>query len=488
MRNREQFPLVIRQSSVPMNINLTIKIRHALNPQLVEQLAEIRAILPWLVTNVSKLGYRPGRADGPDKHLVGPQEISFGEQKAPPDFDSSEPPSQDIKDRQNESHPRDKVLSAKSNPDSEKDVPLTPNVQESLPPQAVSEEPVLDVIQEPSHERANYATSETLSHVAFLTRNQSPAASSNWFDSAKYEAWLLTYRKAHVKRETKYKETVLITRPFKQTITWGEVIPTSYHFSKIQLPESELESAVLEKEATPVIEVIASLPLATQEAVDDLLERRYARRPSLARVNIVKRSAWGRFIGRRKILPSLIVFLECQPDEILRRPVNCDRTYYVPPRPNVPDPPSFQRRRTRVRQSGRVRGRPTRLIATRERSFERRRPYSNRTYSEVEEDAIEKCRGALASSQQSRFENTINPCNYRDTLWLTPVYSRSASEASKASGKQALPSEQEAERIMEEFLSKLTTSQDNEDLTRQDDAIAATVTADSKEAEQKIQG
>ncbi|MCJ1425969.1 hypothetical protein MMC29_003870 [Sticta canariensis] len=508
---------------------------HALNPQLVEQLAEIRAILPWLVTNMSKLGYRPGRADGSDKHLGLPQELSFGEQKAPPDSDSSAPPSQEIKDGKKEPHPCDNVLSVESNPDDGKDVLLPPNVQEPLPPQAVSREPVLDVIQGPSPEHPNHATGETLSPVVLLTRNQSPAAASNGFDSAKYEVWLLTHHKAHFGGDTGFKEMVLITKPFKYTITWGGLIPASYHFFKAQLPESELQSAILEKEATPVIEVIASLPLATQEAVDDLRKRRYARRPSLARVNIVKRSAWGRLIGRRKKLPSLLVFLECQPDENWLQqgppltlpqplpPLPRRRRFQLrqeetpppllpplpplPPPPNfqhreqepppsllpplhsLPPPPNFQHTQFRRRDSGRDRSRRPRVLARARSGTTMRRSNSSETYSEVEEDAIEKRRREMASLQPSRFENTVvEPHNYRNTFWQNSALSRSLSEASKASGKQALPSEQEAERIMEEFLSKLATSQDNEDLTRQDNAIAATVTADSNEAEQEVRG
>ena len=421
-----------------MDINLIIKIRHALNPQLVEQLTEIRAILPWLVTSISKLGYSPGQADGPNNQLGIPQQKSSGVQKAHPGFDSSEPPSQEIKDRRKKPHPRDNGLS--SNPGDGKDVPQPPNVHESLPPQAVS--------REPSHERANPTTSRTLSPVASLTSFQPPAAVLNQFDSAKYEVWLLTYRKAHLGGETKYRETVLITRPFKLAITWGPVKPVSYHFSKFQLPDSNLESAVLEKEATPVIEVIASLPLATQKAVEDLLERRSAGRPSLARVDIVKQSAWARMVGRLK---SLIVFLEIQPDEILL-PRHTDDLSELLSWPYVPDMAmgGLAADFSCVGPSCEFNG----SIAQRRNSGEWR-----------------------YSTLPSKIENPFQ----------SPNLSRCSSKSSEASGKQSLPSEQEAERIMEEFLSKLTTSQDNKDLTHQDDATtAATVPADSNQAEQKV--
>lgn len=498
-----QFSLSIRQSSVPMDINLIIKIRHALNPQLVEQLAEIRAILPWLVTNMSKLGYRTGREDGPDKHLGGPQEISLGEQKAPPDFDSSEPPSQEVKDGQKGSHHRDNFLSAKSNPDDGEDVPLPPNVQESLPPQAVSREPVREVIQEPSYEHANHSTGETLSPAVLLSRNPSPAAASKRFDSAKYEAWLLTYRKAHIKRDKRYQETVVITRPFTRTVNWVELIPASYHLARFYPPESELEAAVLEKGATPVIEVIASLPLAAREAVESLVKLNSVRSPSIAKLNILKESLWGRLIGRRKSWPSLIVFLECRSNEILlRRHTYVDHGCEIPPSPNVPrergrgrgcGSPSFQRRPTEGRPSGGdcMRRRvpvtacpsisPTRIHSNRTIHLERRRPYSEGTYSEVEEDAVEKRMEDYIPSREWRFVEKV----HNEVNDLREPMSRSPSKASNASVKQALPSEQEAERIMEEFLSKLTTSQGSEDRTRQDDAIAATAPAASNEAEQE---
>lgn len=423
-----------------MDINLIIKIRHALNPQLVEQLTEIRAILPWLVTSISKLGYSPGQADGPNNQLGIPQQRSSGVEEAHPDFDFSEPPSQEIKDTQKGPHPRDNGLS--SNPGDGKDVPQPPNVHESLPPQAVS--------REPSHERANPTTSRTLSPVVSLTSFQPPAAVLNQFDSAKYEVWLLTYRKAHLGGETKYRETVLITRPFKLAITWGHVNPVSYHFSKFQLPESQLESAILDKEATPVIELIASLPLATQKAVEDLLERRSAGRPSLARVDIVKQSAWARMIGRLK---SLIVFLEIQPDEILL-PRHTDDLSEVPSWPYVPE----------LAMGG--------LHGDLSLSFEGLSGEFNGPIAQHRNSGEWRY-----STLPSKIENPFQ----------SPNLSRSSSKSSEASGKQSLPSEQEAERIMEEFLSKLTTSQDNKDLTHRDDATAAaTVPGDGNQAEQKV--
>ncbi|MCJ1463974.1 hypothetical protein MMC07_002584 [Pseudocyphellaria aurata] len=467
---------------------------HALNPELAEQLTEIRAILPWLVTNMMKLGYRPDRADVSNKNLTGFQGVSSDEQKAPPE-EVSMPPAQEVKDKQKRSSIPD-VRAAIPNQSVGKDAPQPLNVQDPLSPLEVSRSPVEEVPQDPSPKNSNHVIGDL--PVVEPNEDESPAARSDRFDRANYESWSLTYRKAHVKKEKEYFEIVVITRLIKLKCAQVREIPESYRFVKLQPSESELKLAVLGNEAARVIEFITSLPLPAQKAVDRLLKRRKAVRPTVVKVNIVKQPLWRRIVGRRKSWPSLVVFLECTP-EISKSSYSND---YMS---SESSSSSLRGRNTDITEEVVTRRRRSRSPShPREKMLEEKIIVEkSRRPPEPKDDVVEIIE-QHSSLQRSSSPLSSSPSTYKDEQEVGEddgqehadktgripsdegqEYDADASakyfngmkrfsrSASTTSGGQALPSEQDAERIMEEFLSGLTTSQDGEDSTFADDAAAA---------------
>ena len=478
-----------------MRIRLTIKIRHALNPQLAEQLAEIRAILPWLVTNILKLGYKPNQADAPDNPPTGSKEISFHEQKPPPEGDSFVSPLQEVKDEQNRYQTGDVALTEKPSDEDRNDAPEPPKVKDSLPPSNISIEPFMEASRVHSSKKFNHVTEDQSSPAVVPKKEQSPAAASHQLDSSKYEAWSLTYRKADVKRENEYHEVVFVARPLKLKITRVKVIPAHYHFAQLKPSESELKVAVLVKNRAvlwgnpwnPWTKVIEGLPWTTQRAVDKLLKRRRIRNPRLANVKITKQPLWERLIRGRNSHPSLTVFLECQLDISSDYSDDTDES----------STSSFQRRPTRVveeevihlrRRSRRPSSSP---VTIEERGTSSRSPARaiRAVMPGVPEggeggDIVEVSEERSPSRQEKRGRSSgfrlVDPgqsaagfrgVTHREARGrderaggaggAEPTRS-SPSKTSIGSGEQALPSEVQAERIMEQFLSDLTTSQDSD--------------------------
>lgn len=482
-------------NQVAIRIRLMIKIRHALNPQLAEQLAEIRAILPWIVTNILKLGYKPNQAYGPDNPLTGSKEIPSHERKPPPEGDSSVSPPQEVKDEQNGYQTGDIALTEKPSDEDRNDAPEPPKVKDSLPPSNISIEPFMEASEVHSSKNFNHVTGDQSSPAVVPKKEQSPAAASHQLDFSKYEAWSLTYRKADVKRENEYHELVLVVRPLKLKTTRVEVIPAHYHFAQLNPSESELKAAVLVKNRAviwsnpwnPWTRVVDGLPWTTQRAVDKLLKRRKIRNARLANVKIMKQPLWERLIKWRNSHPSLIVFLECQLDISSEYSDDTDES----------STSSFQCRPTRA----------VRKVIRRPRHFRRRSrspgviEYSRtssrspaRTIRAVKTGVPERVEGddiveVIEEHSPPRQEKRGRSSGYRlvdpggfaggsrrmmsrgargrdersggggggGGAGPTPSY---PSKTSIGSGEQALPSEVEAERIMEQFLSGLTTSQD----------------------------
>lgn len=387
--------------------------------------------------------------DGTQSHPSGSKGISFDGQKTPSDYGSSVPQPQDVKNGQKRSHAPDNlltVLTASSNHDDRKDSSQPPNVQGSLPSPGASTKHVQDISQETSRNNYNHTTGDPLP----------PAAESHLLDSGKYEAWSLTYRKAHVRRDNRYLETVVMTRPFKLTRSWVTATPASYTIAQFRPSKSEHHRSlsVLEKGAIPVIEVIQKLPLAAQKAVENLLERKETRYPSVAKVKIVKPPLWWRLIGRRKNWPSLIVFLEFSDhefkddDDDLENAIESTRT-----------------ERKTFKDDDNVFIQPIESHRPECRAFMNDKDDSIKPIESRRHHRRSICRQSLISDNPLALETIY-------TRPLRSVYydSLPRREASLASTSQTLPSEQEAERIMEEFLSKLTASQDAENSTRQVDA------------------
>lgn len=107
------------------------------------------------------------------------------------------------------------------------------------------------------------------------------------------------------------------------------------------------------------------------------------------------------------------------------------------------------------------------------------------------DDAMPRGMMSMPRSYIKRQEESEVSSDVEDNIvegkFSEPLRDRSAKFAPRSELKrQALPSEQEAERIMEEFLSRLTTtSQDIQGSTHLDDTTTATVSTAGDEAKQR---
>ncbi|KAL9615701.1 MAG: hypothetical protein Q9160_009326 [Pyrenula sp. 1 TL-2023] len=146
----------------------------------------------------------------------------------------------------------------------------------------------------------------------------SPAATAHDYNEVTYEVWSLVYGKVHVEDIDLPSSLYGIkTRigAFTVTLTNKERVPGSYRFVQIQPHGLTHDEPVLRNSSSAsVTQSIRILPLITQEAMEKLLRRRSFRKPSVAAVEVVKRSLWSMLIGKKNKRPSLTIYLACEAD------------------------------------------------------------------------------------------------------------------------------------------------------------------------------
>ncbi|KIX03690.1 uncharacterized protein Z518_07243 [Rhinocladiella mackenziei CBS 650.93] len=293
-----------------------------LSPQLAEQLAEIKAILPWLVSNIALLGglQNPGNGgSNDDTTKVPPQSnvltvVPVGEPGiAPFETPGSNPgkspalnntsiarfPNGQSDGNQDGNYGRGQPSTWPHRLGNSQGSPRL--LTEASPNQAKNP----DSNKPPKDENTAYDGPSQKPLYPWETDMSGPF----------YEAWSLIYQKeTRQKKASSYDsahEISISYFPIKLTVAPVSVKPPRYSFIELRIPSSQLRDIVTKKNPSgpPISDILTSLPAPAQRAVNKLLQHRSYRRPSIEMIE-VRKSFWKRMTSRGSN-PSLVIYLKC---------------------------------------------------------------------------------------------------------------------------------------------------------------------------------